>query len=150
MTSATQQTRKCPFCAEDIKAEAVKCKHCRADLRHPASPAAASPAEGKGNPLERSSFIKGLGISILFGIVCIGIGGLITLTVIGSIVGITMMLIGGGAILLSPVMFLALSQGNCPYCQHDVVVMNGKKVSKCPSCKHRFSVRDGFLHRIPA
>ncbi len=150
MTSATQQTRKCPFCAEDIKTEAVKCKHCRADLRHPASPAAASPAESKGSPLERSSFIKGLGVSILFGIVCIGIGGLITLTVIGSIVGIPMMLIGGGAILLSPVMFLALSQGNCPYCQHDVVVMNGKKVSKCLSCKHRFSVRDGFLHRIPA
>lgn len=61
-----------------------------------------------------------------------------------------MMFIGGGAILLSPVMFLAMSQGNCPYCQHEVIVMNGKKVSKCTSCKHRFSVRDGMLHRIPA
>lgn len=150
MTSTTQQTRKCPFCAEEIKTEAVKCKHCRADLRHPDAPAKQTSIEGKGNPLERSSFIKGLGVSILFGIVCIGIGGLITLTVIGSIVGIPMMLIGGGAILLSPVMFLALSQGNCPYCQHEVVVMNGKKVSKCPSCKHRFSIRDGSIHRIPA
>jgi hypothetical protein len=90
-----------------------------------------------------------MGVSILFGIVAIGLGGLITLTVIGSIVGIPMMFIGGGAILLSPVMFLALSQGNCPYCQHETIVMNGKKVMKCSSCKNRFSVRDGALFRIP-
>ena len=93
--------------------------------------------------------MKSIGVSILFGIVMIGLGGLVTLTVIGSIVGIPMMLIGGGAILLSPVMFLALSQGNCPYCQHEVIIMNGKKVVKCTSCKIRFSVRDGMLHRIP-
>lgn len=24
--------KQCPFCAEDIKAEAIRCKHCQADL----------------------------------------------------------------------------------------------------------------------
>ncbi len=145
--------RPCPFCAEDIKADAIKCKHCRADLRNPSGPSEAvaqpSTTEGKGNPMHRVSFIKGLGASVLFGIVAIGLGGLLTVTVIGGIVGIPMMLIGGLAILLSPVLFLAMSEGNCPYCQHQAIVMNGKKVVKCRSCKKRFSIRDGALYRIP-
>ena len=31
-TPATSPTKKCPFCAEDVKVEAVKCKHCGSDL----------------------------------------------------------------------------------------------------------------------
>ena len=27
-----QQTRKCPFCAEEIKTEAIKCKHCGSNV----------------------------------------------------------------------------------------------------------------------
>jgi hypothetical protein len=105
--------------------------------------------DGKGNSLHRVSFLKGLGASILFGIVAISLGGLLTVTVIGGIVGIPMMFIGGIAILLSPVLFLVMSEGNCPYCQQEAVVMNGKKVIKCRSCKKRFSIRDGALYRIP-
>lgn len=33
-TSAAPEeaTRKCPYCAEDVRAEAVKCKHCGSDI----------------------------------------------------------------------------------------------------------------------
>lgn len=145
-------TKKCPFCAEEIKAEAIKCKHCGVALDESIAPEPSKEdkhSSGKANALRRASFVKGLGVSILFGIVAIGLGGLLTITVIGAIVGVPMMFIGGGAIVLSPVMFLAMSEGACPYCQHEAVIMNGKKVVKCSSCKNRFSVRDGLLHRIP-
>jgi hypothetical protein len=32
------QYRKCPFCAESVRAEAVKCKHCHSTLAAPPTP----------------------------------------------------------------------------------------------------------------
>jgi predicted nucleic acid-binding Zn ribbon protein len=46
--------KKCPFCAEDIQDDAIKCKHCREFLDNSASP---RNAEGKIQWYFRKSFI---------------------------------------------------------------------------------------------
>lgn len=39
-----------------------------------------------------------------------------------------------------------IAQGNCPYCEAEVLVLNEEGTTKsCPTCKHRLTLRNGNL-----
>ncbi len=58
--------KKCPYCAETIKAEAVKCKHCGSDLMNPQGHDVSKAVE-KGIRSEKTK--ESIGVFLLLGIV---------------------------------------------------------------------------------
>lgn len=71
-----RQLKQCPLCAESIKLQALKCKHCHADLTDSGLRSAQQPDRNGGLPAVLSVFVVGLG-QIYNGRIGIGLAAMI-------------------------------------------------------------------------
>ncbi len=90
-------------------------------------------------------------IGAFFGLGFISIGLLLSLTGIGAIIGIPMILIGlvmpfsvGG---FTGLMGMITKKGNCPYCNFAITVTPMPGID-CPACKKRILNQNGILKRF--
>ena len=82
------------------------------------------------------------------GVMLICIGSVLTLTVIGGIIGVPLAIFGAIQLILSPLTGALMTFRKCPYCGNTLMVARWKESMKCSKCKKRIISRDGMLEVV--
>ena len=56
-TDTVYETKKCPFCAEEVKKDAVKCKHCHSEISNGAMDKGVQNTEASGPAFKKTSVL---------------------------------------------------------------------------------------------
>ena len=98
--------------------------------------------------------IAGTALSLIMfgglGVVMIIVGIILSLTIIGAIIGIPLIFFGILTIIISPFGGLAMfkaKKSKCPYCGA-LVILTGNPAFNCPLCKKRLIVKEGQLFLV--
>lgn len=76
------------------------------------------------------------------------VGLLLTLTGIGALIGIPLILIGLVMPFFGGVLGLSAIKGSCPYCGHTIHTESKKPGLNCPACNQRIVIKDKKFYRV--
>lgn len=93
-------------------------------------------------------YLIGVAAAALTGLFIALIGLVLTITVIGAIIGIPIMVVGILQIFLSPFLGSLFVFKRCPYCDNKVLINKFQKSVKCSKCKKRLIVEKKRLEIV--